>query len=156
MKNQLGCTKCEYEATGKETKCPQCGAWIRRAQRIRRLGFALVAIGILLVVMMGVITMAVAPMIFSAGAETSGARFTGSPQQGLMILGLFGLLIVFGVAATLAGVFQVVTGRRSIWIMIGVFGLAFILFIAAQAVRTALDRSSLEQPLLVPEHSIST
>jgi hypothetical protein len=156
MKNQLACTKCEYVATGKETKCPQCGSWIRRAQRIRRLGFALIGIGILLVIMMGIITMAVAPMIFSSGAETSGARFTGTPQQGLMILGMFGLLIVFGIAATLAGVFQVVTGRRSIWIMIAVFGLAFILFVAAQAVRTALDRSGLKEPLSIQEPSVST
>jgi hypothetical protein len=148
MRNQLTCTKCDYEATGKETRCPQCGAWIRRAQRIRRLGFVLVAIGFLLVAMMGTITVALAPMMLSAGRETTGAKFTGTPEQGLMILGLFGLVIVFGVAAILAGIFQVATGRRSIWIMIAVFGLAFILFVVGRAVRTSLGRSSLEQPPL--------
>jgi hypothetical protein len=157
MKNQRGCTKCDYEVTGKETKCPQCGGWIRRARRIRRLGFALVAIGFFLVAMMGIITIMLAPMMLSAGQESGGTRFSGTPEQGMMILGLFGLVIVFGVAAILAGVFQLATGRRSIWIMIAVFGLAFLLYIAGQAVRTALDRSSLEPgPREISESSLPT
>ena len=156
MKNQRGCIKCEYEATGKEAKCPQCGSWIRRNQRIHRLGFVLVALGILLVVMMAVITAATAPMVLSAGAETSGARFTGTPEQGLMMLGLFGLIAVFGVAAIVAGAFQIVTGRRSIWIIIAVVGLAFILFVVAQALRGSLDRSRVEGwPFAITESSVT-
>ncbi|HZE71731.1 MAG TPA: hypothetical protein VE135_19660 [Pyrinomonadaceae bacterium] len=141
MKDPLGCTKCGYSVTGKETKCPQCGGWIRRAQRIRRLGGVLIVIGFLLVAMMGTITLMLAPMMLSAGRETTGARFTGTPEQGLMILGLFGIIIVFGLAAIAGGVFQLLTGRRSIVIIVIVLGLAFLLWVIGSSVRKALERT---------------
>ncbi len=143
MKNQLSCTKCEYTVTGKETKCPQCGGWIRRAQRIKRLGIVLVLIGLFLVAMMSTITIALAPMMLSAATNTGGARFTGTPEQGMMILGLFSIVIVFGLAAIAGGVFQMITGRRSIVIIVVVLGLAALLWVVGSGVRKALDRSAL-------------
>ena len=142
MKDQLSCTKCEFTATGKETKCPQCGSWIRRAQRIRRLGFVLMPLGLLLVMMMGTITIILAPMMFSAGQSTTGSRFTGTPEQAVLIFGFFGIIIVFGFACMAGGLFQIVTGRRSIWIIVIVLGLTFLMIVAASAVRTALDRGA--------------
>ena len=143
MKNQLSCTKCEYTVTGKETKCPQCGGWIRRARRIKRLGVVLVFIGLLLVGMMSTITIMMAPMILSAGRDTGGARFTGTPEQGMMILGLFGIVIVFGLASIAGGIFQMMTGRRSIVIMVVVIGLAAVLWLVGSSLRKALDRTSI-------------
>jgi hypothetical protein len=116
----------------------------------------LIGLGILLVLMMGIITISTAPLMLSAGAETGGARFTGTPEQGLMILGLFGFVAVFGVAAILAGVFQVATGRRSIWIIIAIVGLAFILFVVTQAIRGSLGRSSIERPSQISESWVCT
>jgi hypothetical protein len=158
MSKKLSCTKCDYIAVNKkETKCAKCGSWIRGAQTIRRLGFVLVGLGFLLVAGMGTLTIALAPMILSAGKETSGSRFTGTPEQGMMILALFGLVIVFGVAAILAGVFQVIMGRRSIWIIIAVLGLALLLFIASQALRGSLEKSSLEgSPISIAGSAIVT
>jgi hypothetical protein len=147
MKDQLSCSKCDFRAPDKATRCPQCGGWIRRAQRIRRLGVVMIFIGIVLVGMMGTITVLLAPMMLSAGTSTSGAKFEGTPEQGLLILGLFGLIIVFGLVAIAAGVFQIVTGRRSIWIVILVIGLALVLYVMATAVRTALKRASVESQL---------
>ena len=141
MKNPLACTKCEYAVTGKETKCPQCGGWIRRAQRIRTRGGILIVLGLILVAMMGTITIMLAPMMLAA-KETTGARFTGTPQQGMLILGFFGIIIVFGLACIAGGVFQLLTGRRSILIIVLVLGLAFLLWVLANAVKTALQRTS--------------
>jgi hypothetical protein len=146
MQDQLACTKCDYRATGKETKCPQCGGWIRRAQRIRRLGFVLVPLGFFLVAMMGTLSISLAPMMFSAGQQTTGSRFTGTPEQALLILGLFGIIIVFGFACMAGGLFQIVTGRRSIWIIVLVLVLTFLMIVAASAVRTALDRAAISNP----------
>jgi len=143
MKNQLACTKCEFAVSGKETKCPQCGGWIRRAQRIRRLGGVLIVLGLILVAMMGTITVMLAPMMLAAGTQTTGARFTGTPQQGMLILGFFGIIIVFGLACIAGGIFQLLTGRRSILVIILVLGLAFLLWVLANAVRTALQRTAI-------------
>ena len=145
MKNQLSCTKCEYTVSGKETKCPECGGWIRRAQRIKRLGIVLVLIGLLLVGMMTTITITLAPMMLSAGRDTSGARFTGTPEQGMMILGLFSMVIVFGLASIAGGIFQMVTGRRSLVIIVIVIGLAALLWIVGANLRKALDRTSIDE-----------
>jgi MFS family permease len=142
MNDQLSCVKCGHTVTGKETKCPQCGGWIRRAQRIRRLGFVLVGLGFFLVAMMGTITIMLAPMMLSAGQETSGAKFNGTPEQAFLVLGLFGIIIVFGLACIAGGLFQIVTGRRSILIIILVLVLTFAMLVAVSAVRKVLDRSS--------------
>lgn len=148
MKDPRGCTKCGLSVTGKETRCPQCGGWIRRAQRIRRLGGVLIVLGILLVAMMGTITIMLAPMMLAAGRETTDARFTGTPEQAMMILGLFGIIMVFGVACIAGGIYQVLTGRRSIVIIILVLGLAFLLIVFASAVRKGLERTSVGPKLL--------
>src|SRR5262245_56675742 len=115
MKDQNACVKCGYAVTDKSTKCQQCGGWIRKAKRIARLGGVLIVLGLLLVGMMGTITIMLAPMMLSPGRQTEGSTFTGTPEQGIMILSLFGVVIVFGLVAILSGIFQMMTGRRSIW-----------------------------------------
>lgn len=144
MKDQLSCSKCDFRSPDKATKCPQCGGWIRRAQRIRRLGIVAVVMGVFLVGMMAVITAVVAPIMLSAGSETNGAKFEGTPEQGLLIMGLFGVIFVFGLVAIASGIFQIVTGRRSIVIVVIVIALALVLYVMATAVRKALSRASWE------------
>src|SRR6266542_743362 len=141
MKDQLSCSKCDFKPADKATKCPQCGGWIRRAQRIRRLGIVAVVLGVFLVGMMAVITAVVAPIMLSAGSETNGAKFEGTPEQGLLILGLFGVIFVFGLVAIASGIFQIVTGRRSLVIVVIVIALAAVLYVMATAVRKALNRA---------------
>lgn len=112
-----------------------------KAQGIRRRGWLVIVLGFLLVVMMGAITFNVAPTMLS-GAGSSGAKFSGTPEQAILILGLFGLVIVFGLTCVASGLWQIVTGRRSIWIIVVVLGLTFLLIVAGSAVRSALDRGS--------------
>jgi len=96
---------------------------------------------------MSTITITLTPMMLSAGTDPArGARFTGTPEQATMILGLFGIVIVFGLAAIAAGVFQMITGRRSIVIMVIVIGLAVVLWILGSGIRKSLQRTSLNPP----------
>jgi hypothetical protein len=111
---------------------------MRTAQGIRRRGWMLIVLGFLLVGIMGTITFMVAPKMMSGGAHT-GAGFTGTPEQAMLILGLFGILIVFGLTCIGSGLWQIVTGRRNIWIVILILGLAFLLVIAGGAVIRGLD-----------------
>jgi hypothetical protein len=112
-----------------------------RAQGIRRRGYVLIVLGLLLVAMMGTITFLTAPTMLSRRAP-SGAGFTGTPEQALLILGLFGIVIIFGITCIGSGLWQIVTGRRSIWIVVIVLGLTFLLIVAGSAVMRALDRGS--------------
>jgi hypothetical protein len=53
--------------------------------------------------------------------DATGAQFTGDEQQTLVILGLFGVLIAFGLASFATGIWQLVFGRRSkgfVWAMV--------------------------------------
>jgi hypothetical protein len=141
MKDHPSCSKCNYAASDNVARCPQCGSWMPRAQGIRRRGWLLIVIGFLLVAMMGAITFMVAPTMLSGGAS-SGVRFTGTPEQAILILGLFGLVIVLGLTSIASGLWQIVTGRRNIWIVVLVLSLTFLLIVAGSAVRSALSRGS--------------
>jgi uncharacterized membrane protein YedE/YeeE len=141
MNDQLSCSKCSFTASEIVTRCPECGSWMRRAQGLRRRGWVLIFLGLLLVGMMGTITFLVAPSMLSGGAS-AGARFTGTPDQAILILGLFGIVIVFGLTCIASGLWQVVTGRRNIWIVVLILGLTFLLIVAGAAVFRALDRGS--------------
>ena len=141
MQDKLNCPKCSFVSSEDVTRCPECGSWMPRAQGIRRRGWALIVLGVLLVAMMGTITLRTAPTMLSRGAP-SGAGFTGTPEQAILILGLFGIVIVFGITCIGSGLWQIVTGRRSIWIVVIILGLAFLLIVAGSAVMRALDRGS--------------
>jgi hypothetical protein len=141
MKDKLSCSKCSYVASDDATKCPECGSWMRRAQGIRRRGWLLIVLGVLLVAMMGTITLLTAPAMLARRAS-SGAGFTGTPEQAILILGLFGIVIVFGLTCIGSGLWQIVTGRRSIWIVVIILGLTFLLIVAGSAVVRVLDRGS--------------
>jgi hypothetical protein len=138
---ELPCSKCSYAARENVARCPQCGSWMPRAQGVRRRGYVLIVLGVVLVFMMGTITFLTAPTMLTRRAP-SGAGFTGTPEQAFLILGLFGIVIVFGITCIGSGLWQIVTGRRSIWIVVIVLGLTFLLIVAGSAVMRALDRGS--------------
>ena len=149
MSDQLSCSKCSFTATDIVIRCPECGSWMRQAQGIRRRGWVLIFLGLVLVGMMGTITFLVAPTMLSGGAS-AGARFTGTPEQATLILGLFGIVIVFGLTCIASGLWQIVTGRRNIWIVVLILGLTFLLIVAGAAVYRVLDRGSDRTKVVVP------
>ena len=119
--------------------CPKCGRKMRSANSVRIYGVVQLILGLFLVVFMGVITLMLLPMMMQPGqATSSGAKFSGTSQQAIVILSLFGLVIAFGFASSLAGVWQIVMARRNKWIILGVVGLTILLWIAVNAVYTAL------------------
>ncbi len=108
-------------------RCPKCGGALRPTKTVRRLGWVQFAAGLFLVGMMGAVTFNVAPMMLRPGVEMGGGgRFTGTAGQALMVFGLFGLLIFFGLTSMVSGLYQAKTGRRNrliFVIMLGLFGL---------------------------------
>jgi len=109
---------CKTETPGIVDKCPVCGSRVITSRRIRIMGWLSIACGLFLVVFMGYLTLAMHPTLANASLSVDGGRWNGTAEQGRMILNLFYTVIGFGVLATAAGVWQVVTGRRHLLIMI--------------------------------------
>lgn len=85
---------------------------------------------------MGTITYNLAPLMFGAGK----ARFTGRPEQAQLILGLFGMVIVFGLGSIVNGLYQIKTGRRNKWLFIFMVVLFVVLILFSWFLRSALQR----------------
>ena len=49
-------------------------------------------------------------------------------------------IMLFGFVCIANGIWQIVTGRRNIWIMVVVFAFAFLLIVVAEATTGVLDR----------------
>lgn len=81
-----------------------------RGIRIR--GAVLIVLGIALAGFMAWLLGEVSP-VMQPGGSPSGARFTGSEDQGRMITTLFMALIAIGVVFALYGLFMAATGKES-------------------------------------------
>lgn len=76
------------------------------------------------------------------GAGFAGARaqFTGTPEQAQLILGLFGMVIAFGLGSIASGLFQIKTGRRNKWLFILMVLLFVVLILFSWFLRSALQQ----------------
>jgi MFS family permease len=105
---------------------------------VRRLGWLQLFAGLFLVALMGTITYNLAPLMLRAGERAGGARFTGTAEQAQLILGLFGLVIAFGLASMLSGLWHIKTGRRNKWIFFLLLGLVAVLGLITVLVEQSL------------------
>jgi len=139
MEEFSSCYSCGHVTSEVAAKCPKCGKRLRTAKQVRRLGWLQLLIGIFLVGLMGTITYNLAPLMFPVGeTQSNGARFTGTPEQAQLILGLFGMVIVFGLGSILSGLWQIKTGRRNKWLFIIMVVLFVALILFSWFLRSAL------------------
>ena len=87
------------------------GAAPERNWRTR--GWVLVALGLFLVLFMGAIAWNLYPSIAAPGVEAGGTTYTGTAEDTQFVLGIFALVIGFGLICTANGAFMIATGRRS-------------------------------------------
>jgi hypothetical protein len=104
------------------------------------LGWAQLLIGLLLVGMMGTITVITAPYLLRPGETSGGTTFTGTREQAHLFLGLFGIVIFFGLGTMFSGGWQVVTGKRNRWIAILMLVILVILIGVGIAVKNSVAR----------------
>jgi RNA polymerase subunit RPABC4/transcription elongation factor Spt4 len=108
------CYKCDFETNQILSECPRCGKRLRTAEEISSLGWALVIIGGSLTGLMGAITIGVTYIISQAGKPGSGfGEFKGGTKELALIYGIFGLVLSFGIIAIVAGVYQIMFGKRN-------------------------------------------
>jgi MFS family permease len=129
---------CRTKVEGTVNPCPNCGGKMRTPRTIRALGWLLLACGVFLVGLMSYLWTVLAPAMAHPGDLTGGTTFTGTAEQGRTILTVFGAVIVFGLASIGYGLWMIVTGRRSIAMMIVVLVLAAALIAISWRAMTVL------------------
>ncbi len=132
------CERCGTATRESAGQCAGCGERWRPKKQVRSLGWLQLLMGLFLVALMGTITYNLAPLMLQAGARENGARFTGTPAQAQLILGLFGLVIAFGLTSMLSGLWHIKTGRRNRWIFILMLGLVAVLGLVTWLVQESL------------------
>jgi MFS family permease len=140
MDELRGCQKCGYETNEAAKRCPKCGGQMFSAKHVRRLGWVALAIGLLLVGLMGTITFKTAPLLLNPGLSTSGAQSEVTREQVALILGLFGSVIVFGLISMVSGLWQIRTGRRNRWLIYITIAIFAVVALLALSVLMAIDR----------------
>jgi len=122
---------CKTKVEGTVASCPTCGGRMRTPRSVRIAGWVLLICGVFLAGFMSYLWQALAPSMAHPGETSGGATFTGTAQQAQAIFTTFGAVTVFGLAASAYGLWMIVTGRRSVAMMIGVLVLAAALIVIA-------------------------
>jgi hypothetical protein len=105
---------CGITIEGSEKKCPKCGWAMRSARNIRTRGWFLLACGLFITLFMGWIAWRLWPTLMLPGKEVEGGgSFSGTKDQAQMILGLFGIIILFGMVGTANALYMITSGRQS-------------------------------------------
>jgi hypothetical protein len=86
---------------------------MRSARNIRTRGWVLLCCGLFLVLFMGWIAWSLLPTLLRPGVDYDNGSFTGTKDQAQMILGLFGLVMLFGAVGTLNAIYMITTGRQN-------------------------------------------
>lgn len=110
------CYKCRYEAITPDKNCPRCGRILYTQTKVRVLGAILIFLGgFIATIMTGVIYFAYNVV----SGYYKGQGFHGTQTQLMLIFGVLGMAFAVGISFAIAGIWQVVFGRRNmviIWI----------------------------------------
>lgn len=125
------CYQCGYETYRLMSHCPQCGWGLQSKRWSRRYGCMLLLMGLFISTIMTLLLIDFGPKLLHATTGSTG--FSGTAGQGRIALAILGAVEVFGVTTLGYGLWQVVTGRRSKWVIYFVIGVAVALGIIALA-----------------------
>jgi hypothetical protein len=122
------CYKCHHPAGDFDKRCQRCGGVVRTKATIRILGGVLVALGCFVSSIMAL----VAVYAYGAVMGMNGRSFSGTKTDLMFAAGIIGLTFVVGVSFALAGLWQIIFGRRNTFIVWISIGLAIALFVIGQ------------------------
>lgn len=135
MPRILSCPKCSFETSESVSRCPSCGSRVQSAKKVRILGGLLLVIGTFLVLFMTGLGIYLGSIISNSDDPSATTRFTGDPQDVMLIVVIFGLVISFGLASIGSGIWQLIYGKPNRKVMVVVFLIAGILFVISRAIK---------------------
>ena len=106
------------------------------SRRVRLSGIASMAIGLVLLGMIGAIAFYTLPIMLADGETVDGTRFTGGSGARLMILAIYAAVAAIGFLSMLSGAMHIVTGKRftpGIRLMLGLASLLVMFGLAVRA-----------------------
>ncbi|HEY5884729.1 MAG TPA: hypothetical protein VIT88_08590 [Pyrinomonadaceae bacterium] len=136
MARILSCPKCSFETSEALPRCPSCGSRLQSAKKVRILGGLLLLIGTFLVLFMSILGVYLGSIISNSNDPDATTRFTGGPEDVMFIVVIFGLVISFGLASIVGGIWQIIYGKPNRKIIVVVFVVAGILFVIARAIKS--------------------
>jgi hypothetical protein len=108
------CWSCGFQTHKYRTQCERCGAGLLSRRWSRRFGAVLTLCGLFLTGLMSVVLLFTLPMLLRPGVSIGGTRFDGSPAMAALVVLILAAVFAFGVITLGYGVFQLITGRRSL------------------------------------------
>lgn len=106
------------------------------SRSVRLSGIASMAIGLILLCMIGAIAFYTLPIMLADGETVDGTRFTGGSDAKLMILAIYAAVAAIGFLSMLSGAMHIVTGKRftpGIRLMLGLVSLLVLFGLAVRA-----------------------
>jgi magnesium-transporting ATPase (P-type) len=107
------CSRCGTETDEPLGKCPRCGRRLQKTGTVRALGWVLVVLGGLLSAFMAWLFVYFTRLIAHSDDPGATTRFTGTASDATFAYGVFGVVLALGLTFVLAGVWQIVYGRRN-------------------------------------------
>jgi hypothetical protein len=93
---------------------------------LRALGTVLIVLGGALMAGMAVLSYIMYGVIQNSDDPRATTRFTGSESDSTFMFGIFALVFFFGFTAFVAGLWQVIFGKRNLWLVWIMLGLGAI------------------------------
>ena len=118
------CLKCGFDAETADLLCPNCRRRLRTTTETRLSGTFQAFGGALLIGLMGYIS-------FWLIGQTGQGRFNGTQQELMLIVGIFAVVILFGIVTFAAGLWQLIVGKRNEVFILIVAQLSFVLLAGA-------------------------
>jgi hypothetical protein len=100
----------------------------------------LAALGAFLVAVMGTITVAVIGVVSQSGKPGTGVRFSGTKDDMAIMFGVFGFVLLFGFVSLVAGLWQLILGRRNMILVYVLLLLGSLFLIGGSIFREIVER----------------
>lgn len=112
------CFKCKVEDNTELKKCPQCGRPLFSETNVRIRGVLMVFIGLFLSGFMSFIAFSVADLLFKSFTNSAiNSQLSRKPSLVIVIYVIFGGVIAGGLSVMFAGLWQVIFGRRNMFLI---------------------------------------
>lgn len=109
---------------------------MRTRTTVRILGLVMTILGGSLLIGMGAIALWAVNLIRHNDDPNASSHYIGTRQQMHLMFGVFGFIMLFGLAALAAGLWQLIVGRRNMVLVWIVLGLGVLFFVGGVAFNT--------------------